>query len=136
MTEANEIQKGKFRFASGKRFIESMRHQGLTEIESIKELIDNSLDAFADNVWIEIWEDNKKINIMVQDDGRGMSRELLERAPAFGESDNEFESTTIGKFGFGMPTAITARKRSLNDSALPCGKICSKMQSVLTAGLR
>lgn len=103
-------EKSNVRFASGKKFIESMRYQGLTDGDAIKEFIDNSLDANADNVYINIWDEGSGINIMIQDDGDGMDKDLLERAPAFGQSGVE-DDEKIGRFGFGMPTAITSKTR-------------------------
>ena len=105
-------QKSNVKFASGKRFVESMRHQGLSASDAIKELIDNSLDASADNIYIDVWSENSgKINIMIQDDGVGMAKDLLESAPAFGQSDNN-DRSKIGRFGFGMPTAIPSMTRN------------------------
>src|SRR3989338_4294648 len=112
MKNENMMEKGEVRFASGKKFVQSMRHQGLTDEEAIKEFIDNSFDADANNVWIDIWDEDKKLCISVQDDGIGMSRELLERSLAFGETNNEDGSHKIGKFGFGMTTAIVSKTKN------------------------
>lgn len=112
MKNENIMEKGDVRFASGKKFVYSMRHQGLTDEEAIKEFIDNSFDADANNIWIEIWDENKKLSISVQDDGLGMNKELLERSLAFGETNNEDGSQKIGRFGFGMTTAIVSKTKN------------------------
>jgi hypothetical protein len=97
-------------FAHGKRFVNSMRSQGLTDCDAIKEFIDNSVDAESSEVNIQTWDENG-VNILSQDDGSGMSRDLLRRALAFGESDNDEVSDKIGRFGFGMPSAVIAKTK-------------------------
>ena len=95
------------KFASGERFVESMRTQGLIDEDAIKEFVDNSFDKDSSEVNIFI---NKK-NILIQDDGQGMNKELLDSALAFGQSDNDLISDKIGKFGFGMSSAIIGKTR-------------------------
>jgi len=97
------------KFASGEKFVNSMRHQGFKDSDALKELIDNSLDAESNNIHITIWDDND-VNIMVQDDGVGMSRDLIKRCAAFGQSDNQNQQK-IGRFGFGLTTAIISRTK-------------------------
>lgn len=110
--EKNNMEKGTVRFASGKKFIESMRHQGLTDEDAIKEFCDNAFDAGANNIWINAWEgDEGSISLSIQDDGVGMSKDLLEKSLAFGETNNQDDGAKIGRFGFGMPTAITSKTR-------------------------
>ena len=111
MGDRKELKKGDISFASGSRFVESMRHQGLSEADAIKELIDNSLDAQASNIWVEVWSDDLGINILVQDDGSGMTKDVLGRVPAFGETNNDGISNKIGRFGFGLPTAVASRTK-------------------------
>jgi len=106
------MEKGEVRFASGKKFVQSMRHQGLTDEDAIKEFIDNSFDAEANNIWVNIWDENKRLSISVQDDGLGMNKELLERSLAFGETNNDDGSQKIGRFGFGMTTAIVSKTKN------------------------
>ncbi len=104
------MEKSNISFASGEKFIESMRHQGLSDGDAIKELVDNSLDAKSEHIHINIEKGANGINILVQDDGIGMDRDLLERAPSFGNSGID-SGGRIGRFGFGLPTAITSKTR-------------------------
>lgn len=109
---SDETQLSSVSFASGKKFIQSIRHQGLTIEEAVKEPIDNSIDAQATTIWIEVWKDAMGVNILIQDDGRGMEPNKLQSCVAFGESDNDDNASRIGKFGFGLPSAITSRTKT------------------------
>jgi hypothetical protein len=69
--------------------------------KAIRELIDNSLDAGAERVSINI--DNDKQTIEIQDDGRGCDN--IERLVAMGERQDH-ESTTSGYYGVGGKMAL------------------------------
>ncbi len=68
----------------------------------VKELMENSLDALADEVWVEI-EGGGQVLIMVQDNGHGMSKEelglsILRHATSKISSKNDL--FFISSFGF------------------------------------
>lgn len=49
------------------------------DIVAVVELVKNSYDAFAQNVWVRFTEDsNGNLELEIEDDGYGMSREILE----------------------------------------------------------
>ncbi len=94
-------------------FIHSMRYQGIKDTEAIKELIDNSFDAHADNVNVDIWlEPSGSISIAIQDDGLGMDKTKLAHCLSFGFTDNAPMFGRIGRFGFGMSTAILCKTKN------------------------
>ena len=83
-------------------FIDSVRELGITTTEAINEFIDNSLDANANNIWITIEKDDEgKLFLIVEDDGRGIPPDQLSKVLAFGGRIYTSRVTT-GKFGWGL----------------------------------
>jgi hypothetical protein len=77
---------------------------------AIKELIDNSWDADADNVWIELPTEMTSSPILIRDDGTGMSEEELrneylsvarDRRTHRGELTTRFRRKVKGRKGIG-----------------------------------
>ena len=87
---------------------------------AIAELIDNSIDARADNVEVLIREELTQVNgrdrrriseLAVIDDGHGMSAETLIQAIRFGGRHETPDIHKIGKYGMGLPTASVSQCR-------------------------
>ena len=87
---------------------------------AIAELIDNSIDARADNVEVLIREGWTQVNtrnrrrisqLAVIDDGHGMSAEALMQAVRFGGRQETPSIRRIGKYGMGLPTASVSQCR-------------------------
>lgn len=111
-TIENELDIGTETIASTKKFVEGMRHQGLSDEDAVKELVDNSFDAGANNIYIDTWDEKGSVFISIQDDGRGMDANELGRCIAFGVSGTAVDPFhKIGRFGFGMPTAILSKTK-------------------------
>ena len=83
---------------------------------ALAELIDNALDAEADKVKIIFFEkrgsDQRKYidEIVVSDNGNGMTTPILETCLQFGSTENDDIGEVVkkrkkGKFGFGLPNA-------------------------------
>ncbi|MFC6755862.1 MULTISPECIES: ATP-binding protein [Haloarcula] len=92
---------------SEERFIESMRDFGLTTLDAVKELVDNSFDANAENVWITVGKDSEgRHYLIVEDDGKGIPFDKMQEVLSFGGRlpGREGEETT-GKYGFGLPSS-------------------------------
>lgn len=95
----------------------SMRSSGYQNTQyALAELIDNSLDAEATNIritFVESINESGRLHvdeIIVSDDGYGMSEKVLFNCLQFGGGVNNDVSTIvkkkkIGKFGFGLPNA-------------------------------
>ncbi|MEO1955225.1 MAG: ATP-binding protein [Gammaproteobacteria bacterium] len=107
----------------GHLLVKAIRSSGYkTTINSISELVDNSIQADATNIQIICVDKDvtvggrrsKKINqIAVYDNGIGMNKEQLRSALQFGngsrlESENQ---NGIGKFGMGLPNSSLSRAR-------------------------
>lgn len=89
---------------------------------ALAELIDNSFDANASEVNIFLLEKkdagrNKISEIVISDNGKGMTKEILEDALAFGGGENFNEEEVIknkkkGRFGYGLPNASLSQCKS------------------------
>src|SRR6266576_3063251 len=87
-----------------RRTMEALRDMGYDSYASILDIIDNSVDAHATIIDIEIGEQKGDIVITIDDDGTGMDEETLSEALRLG-SDTERDAGDLGKFGMGLVTA-------------------------------
>lgn len=89
---------------------------------ALAELIDNSFDAEATEVNIYLLEKkdagrNKISEIVISDNGKGMTKDILEDALAFGGGENFNEEEVLksnkkGRFGYGLPNASLSQCKS------------------------
>lgn len=95
---------------------ESLRYSGYSNQEAIADIIDNSFDANAQNVWIIFngaKKDNKDLTIEIYDDGEGMDRKTLDEALKLGSNSSKSVLTQLGKAGMGLKTAGTSIARKI-----------------------
>jgi len=108
------------RMIGGRSALKSIRDLGITLIQGIGELVDNSVDAGAKNIDIimdNYANSNGNWRIIVQDDGCGISEEIpnsVQHALRFGgRIPLPGKKQKIGKYGFGLSqTAICLTKRT------------------------
>lgn len=95
---------------------------GYTPASAICDIIDNSVSAKANNVYVLIkkknirYNDNKKDNVeeyLIIDDGIGMSEAALENALDLGSSDLFYSQDSLSKFGLGLKSASFAQGERL-----------------------
>lgn len=89
---------------NARRTMEALREMGYDSYASILDITDNSIDAQASVIRVEIAEQKGDVVITIQDDGRGMDEETLSEALRLG-SDTERDPGDLGKFGMGLVTA-------------------------------
>lgn len=92
------------------RALQSLRESGYTLAAALGEVIDNSLEANANRVKVDLREvqrgKRKAIDrIVVADDGDGMMDDVLHHYLQLGYSTRYMSETTIGKFGVGAKLA-------------------------------
>lgn len=93
------------------RALKSMRDAGFDLPTALGEVIDNSLEADANSIVINLHEvavarKRKAVDrIAIIDDGTGMSRDVLHRYLQIGYSTRYMRDDTIGKYGVGATTA-------------------------------
>lgn len=93
------------------KLLDSLRHSGYDNYYAIADIIDNSIDAEASNIWIEIRHRKGDFEIKIADDGSGMDKKTLSEALKLGsETEKDLESD-LGRFGMGLCTAGLSMSR-------------------------
>jgi hypothetical protein len=80
----------------------------------VAELVDNSLQAEAQNIWITTpanLPNDVEPYVAVQDDGKGMSVHTLARALQFGGSERFNDRGGLGRYGMGLPNSSLSQAR-------------------------
>ncbi|MFD9826390.1 ATP-binding protein [Tsukamurella tyrosinosolvens] len=101
-------------------FIRAVRESGYLSIATaLAELVDNSLQASATHVAISISRSGAEgiPQIVVEDDGIGMSKADLELCLKFGGSSRFDVRQSFGRFGMGLPAASLSQARRVEVTA-------------------
>ena len=93
--------------------IEGMRDTGYDFDTALCDIVDNSIDAGATEIDININMDDDGVLITVADNGCGMDRDTLIKGMQYGGGDKD-DPKRLGKFGLGLKTASTAFCRKLS----------------------
>jgi hypothetical protein len=90
------------------RAIWGFRDTGYSFETALADVVDNSIAADADNIFVKIdlLADGRRL-IYIGDDGHGMSPSELRSAMRYGSPERE-NKASLGKFGLGLKTASTA----------------------------
>jgi hypothetical protein len=94
---------------------ESLRAFGYDLQTAIADVIDNSIAAHANNIWVDFLWDGAASRITIRDDGDGMTEAKLVQAMRPGSQnprDTRHEDD-LGRFGLGMKTASISQCRRL-----------------------
>lgn len=86
------------------RTLAALRELGYDSVSAVCDLIDNSIDAGARQIWVNVRQIGKSHLIEVIDTGKGMDKERLREALRLG-SETPHESDDLGKYGMGLTTA-------------------------------
>lgn len=109
---------GKVRsFAGDETFLMGARDLGIGTVDAVSELVDNSIDADANNIHVTIENNDDNLRIYVEDDGIGIPQTIEENSEeydglayvlSFGGRlrDRDVE---IGKFGWGLSSSATCQ---------------------------
>lgn len=98
---------------SAKRLILSLRDMGYDFASAVADLVDNSIEAGASLVAIDVEFDGDDSWVRIADNGRGMTAEQLREAMRYG-SEREYEAEDLGKFGLGLKTASLSQCQKLS----------------------
>lgn len=98
------------------RFIQATRDSGYRSTGSaISELIDNSLQAGAKRIRVQIVQTEAEgdcpLEVAVVDDGHGMDRATLRQSLRFGGSSRFNDRSGFGRYGMGLPNASLSQAR-------------------------
>jgi hypothetical protein len=80
---------------------------------ALADLVDNSIQAAAQNVWVEFDPQDEDVTVRIRDDGRGMSKEVLIDAmkPATKNPEEKRYLLDLGRFGWGLKSASLSQAR-------------------------
>jgi len=108
---------------SASAMIESMRAYGYSLPVAVADLIDNSIPAGADNVWLTFHWGGRDSWIAISDDGSGMSESALVAAMRLGSQSPlvERSPSDLGRFGLGMKTASFSQCRRMTVRSVHAG---------------
>ncbi|MDN7135984.1 ATP-binding protein [Pseudidiomarina terrestris] len=100
---------------SAAAMIESLRAYGYSLNTAIADIIDNSISAGANNIWIHLHWGGDGSWLSLADDGIGMDNKTLINAMRPGSSNplDVRPESDLGRFGLGLKTASFSQCRSL-----------------------
>lgn len=109
---------------SARRLMESLRDIGYDLPAAVADLVDNSLDANACSVAIDLSHDRDGGWVRIADDGVGMAEGELDEAMRYGSS-RSYDDRHLGHFGLGLKTASLSQCRRLTvaTKSTPAGRI-------------
>ena len=97
---------------AAKRLIGSLRDMGYEFATAVADLVDNSIEAGATVVTIDIEFEGEDSWVRISDNGTGMSSAALREAMRYGSS-REYSGDDLGKFGLGLKVASLSQCRRL-----------------------
>lgn len=92
--------------------MESLRDIGYDLNSAVADLVDNSIDADAENVTVDLGHDLEGGWIRIADNGVGMTERQLDEAMRYGTS-RRYAANDLGHFGLGLKTASLSQSRRL-----------------------
>jgi hypothetical protein len=95
------------------KLLESLRSSGYDNYSAIADLIDNSFDANADVIKVDLGEGKEDEYILnIADNGDGMDKATLDQALRLGSKTSR-DDESLGKYGMGLITASISMGRRL-----------------------
>ena len=98
---------------SAKRLIKSLRDMGYDFSQAIADVVDNSIEAKATIVAIDIEFDGDNSRVRIADNGIGMKPDQLREAMRYG-AERGYDANDLGKFGLGLKTASMSQCQCLS----------------------
>src|SRR6266550_2170055 len=96
-----------------RRLITSLRDMGYDFAAAVADLVDNSIEAGASLVAIDVEFDGDDSWVRVADNGRGMTPDELREAMRYG-AERAYDEEDLGKFGLGLKTASMSQCQRLS----------------------
>ena len=95
------------------KLISSLRNTGYDSYAAIEDILDNSIDAGARTIKLEIKTQDKEPLITISDDGTGMDYDILDQALKLGSETQKDEVSDLGRYGMGLCTASISLAKKL-----------------------
>lgn len=110
-----EIYKAETAVPSPKSTVNSYRSFGYNLSTAIADIVDNSISAGADKIYLDFEWKGKDSFLSVMDNGVGMNREelVLAMTPGSKNPEDERPANDLGRFGMGLKTASFSQCRKL-----------------------
>src|SRR5213082_1530035 len=91
---------------NARKLLDSLRYLGYDNMYAISDIVDNSIDADAQNIWVTVERASRADwVIQIADDGAGMDEHVLDQASRLGSEVPRNPATDLGRFGMGLVTA-------------------------------
>ncbi|MFF9107088.1 ATP-binding protein [Streptomyces sp. NPDC014805] len=104
---------GSKRLPPDARYVEALSSQGYGFEAAIADLVDNSIDAGAQNVVIHFLRDGEQlVSLVIVDDGKGMDEGELDIAMTVG-GRRGYDKRALGMFGTGLKSASLSHANSV-----------------------
>ncbi len=98
---------------SARRMITSLRSMGYDFAAAVADVVDNSIEARATHVAIDVRFDGDESSVRITDNGYGMKPAAIREAMRYG-AEREYDSQeSLGKFGLGLKTASMSQCQRL-----------------------
>jgi anti-sigma regulatory factor (Ser/Thr protein kinase) len=94
------------------RLVGSLRDMGYEFATAVADLVDNSIEAGATVVTIDVEFEGENSWVRITDNGAGMTPALLREAMRYGSS-REYSADDLGKFGLGLKVASLSQCQRL-----------------------
>jgi hypothetical protein len=109
-TDTNENENVRIPMMLPGQALQSLRDAGFDFAAALGEVIDNSIEAKANDIRVRLDEDkvkgkNRIVRVIVSDDGTGMDEDVLHHYMQLGYSTRFMRRDTIGKYGVGAKLA-------------------------------
>lgn len=115
---------------NAEQLINALRQIGYSFEQAVSDLVDNCVNAKAKHVLVRLRHDDRAIlELLVIDDGHGMTEALLQRAMRFGAHE-DIGDLSLGKFGMGMKLASFSHSKTLSVSTVSGGTVCGRRWTV------
>lgn len=106
------MSKGHEVIPSARRLIKSLRDMGYDFSQAVADIVDNSVEAKATHVRIDVEFDGDDSWVRISDNGLGMTSKQLLEAMRYG-AERDYGEEDLGKFGLGLKTASMSQCRRL-----------------------
>jgi hypothetical protein len=97
---------------SARRLITSLRDMGYDFAAAVADVIDNSVEAKATRIAVDVHFGGDDSSVRITDNGTGMTPAQLREALRYG-AEREYDSNALGKFGLGLKTASMSQCQRL-----------------------
>ena len=98
---------------SARRLITSLRDMGYDFAAAVADVVDNSIEAKASRIAVDVYFDGDESSVRIADNGVGMTPAQIREALRYGAERDYDTSEALGKFGLGLKTASMSQCQRL-----------------------